>query len=280
MGVAKRLNLGVNMDDRERLLRARTFDEVAELYDRARPYYREEMFDDLFRLSGIAPASARILEIGSGTGRATEPLARRGCEIVGVELGANLARIASEKLAQYPRVTIVNANFESWVDPSARPFDIVFAATSWHWIDPALRYRKAAQALRRSGTLAFTTGSHAFPPDVDPFFFEIADAYNAVGMPWPGDWPPPPPEQMPDARGEIEGSGLFEDVQTVRYLWTDQYDADSHVALMQTASDHRLLEEEKREWLFGEMRRLIAARPGGRITKHQLTILHVARRKG
>ena len=266
------------MDDERRLQRARTFDEVAELYDRARPWYREELFDDLFRLSGIAPASARILEIGCGTGRATEPLARRGCEVVGIELGANLARIAAKNLAHYPRVTIVNANFEDW-DPGARLFDIVFAATAWHWIDPGLRYAKAAQALRPGGALAFTTGAHAFPPDVDPFFLEIHDAYRAIGMPWRGPWPPPPPDETPDARAEIEASGLFEDVQVARYLWTDEHDADSHVALMQTASDHRLLPPDKRDWLFSEMRRLIAARPGGRIVRHQLTILHVARRK-
>ena len=156
----------------------------------------------------------------------------------------------------------------------------MFAATSWHWIDPGQRYRMAAQALRPGGALAFTTGAHAFPPDVDPFFLEIQAAYAAIGMPWKGDWLPPRPEAVPDARAEIEESGLFEDVRVGRYLWTDTYDADSHVALMQTASDHRLLEPERREWLFSEMRRLIAARPGGRITKHQLTILHVAHRKG
>jgi SAM-dependent methyltransferase len=271
---------GANMDEQERLKRARTFDEIAELYDRARPYYHRELFDDLFRLSGIAPETARILEIGCGTGRATEPLVRLGCEIVCVELGSNLARIASEKLAQFPRVQVINANFENWDDPEARAFDIVFAATSWHWIDPKLRYQKAAQALKPGGSLAFTIGTHAFPPDVDPFFFKIQPAYSAVGLPWPGDWPPPPPERWPDSRAEIEASGLFEDVQVVRYLWTDEYDADSHVALMQTASDHRLLEEDKREWLFSEMHRLISARPAGRITKHQLTILHIARRPG
>jgi SAM-dependent methyltransferase len=270
------LLVGANMDEQRRLLRARTFDEIAELYDRARPFYREELFDDLFRLSGISPQTARILEIGSGTGRATEPLARRGCEVVCVELGSNLARIASEKLAHFPRVETVNANFEEWDNREASAFDIVFAATSWHWINPVLRYQKAAKFLKPGGILAFTTGSHAFPRDVDPFFLEIQAAYSAIGMPWPGDWPPPPPEEMPDARAEIEASGLFEDVRIARYLWTDKYDAESHIALMQTASDHRLLEEHKRDWLFSEMRRLIAARPRGRITKHQLTILHVA----
>src|SRR5258708_25080866 len=266
------------MDEQRRQLRARTFDEIADLYDRARPRYREEMFDDLFALSGIAPERARILEIGSGSGIATEPLARRGCEVVCVELGANLARIAAKKLAPFPRVTIINADFEDWDDAGA--FDIVFAATSWHWIAPDLKYQKAAKLLRPGGTLAFTTGAHAFPRDVDPFFLEIVTAYSAIGLPWPGDWPPAPPEHVPDSRAEIAASGLFEDARVARYLWSDEYDADSHVALMQTASDHRLLEDGKREWLFSEMRRLIAARPGARITKHQLTMLHVARRRG
>lgn len=38
------------MDEHRRQQRARTFDEIAKLYDHARPYYREELFDDLFRL--------------------------------------------------------------------------------------------------------------------------------------------------------------------------------------------------------------------------------------
>jgi SAM-dependent methyltransferase len=267
----------MDMDDERRLARARTFDEIADLYDRARPYYREELFDDLFDYAGIAPKDARILEVGPGPGRATEPLARRGAEIVGIELGENLARIARQKLERFPRVRIVTANFETW-EPDGL-FDIVFAATAWHWIDPKRRYVLAARALKPGGTLAFAQGTHAFPPDVDPFFLEIQDAYRAIGMPWQGPWPPPPPEEMVDSCTEIVASGLFEDVQAIRSLWTAEYDADSHVTLMATASDHRLLEEWKREWLFSEMRRMIAARPGGRITKHELMVLHLARKR-
>jgi len=48
---------------------------------------------------------------------------------------------------------------------------------------------------------------------------------------------------------------------------------------MSTASDHRLMEPTKREWLFSEMRRLHNARPDGMVRKHELTILHVGRRK-
>lgn len=47
---------------------------------------------------------------------------------------------------------------------------------------------------------------------------------------------------------------------------------------MRTASDHRLLEADKREWLFGEMLHRIAARPNGRVRKDNLMLLHLARR--
>jgi hypothetical protein len=84
---------------------------------------------------------------------------------------------------------------------------------------------------------------------------------------------------VPDQRDEIERSGYFEDVRVARHVWPTEFTADEYVAMMSTASDHILMDPEKREWLFSEMRRLINARPGGRILKHDLTILHVARRK-
>src|SRR5688572_7761630 len=78
-----------------------TFDEDAERYDRARPGYPSAVFDDLVELAGIGPG-CRVLEIGCGTGQATVPLAERGCDIVAVELGAELAAIATRNLARFP----------------------------------------------------------------------------------------------------------------------------------------------------------------------------------
>jgi 16S rRNA A1518/A1519 N6-dimethyltransferase RsmA/KsgA/DIM1 with predicted DNA glycosylase/AP lyase activity len=90
-----------------------TFEEAPELYDRARPGYPGELFDDLERLAGLR-AGSRILELGCGTGQATVSLARRGYEVVAVELGARLADVARRKLATFPTVTVVNSAFEAW----------------------------------------------------------------------------------------------------------------------------------------------------------------------
>ena len=75
-----------------------TFDEAPELYDRVRPGYPEEAFEDLATLARLRPGS-RVLEIGCGTGQATVPLAARGFEVVAVELGAGLAKVARRNLA-------------------------------------------------------------------------------------------------------------------------------------------------------------------------------------
>jgi hypothetical protein len=96
-------------EDRERL--RSTFDGAALLYDEVRPGYPEALFDEIVSISGI-PFGGRILEVGCGTGQATLPLARRGYEILCVELGENLAALARRNLAGYPRVHVLTGDFE------------------------------------------------------------------------------------------------------------------------------------------------------------------------
>jgi len=258
-----------------RLQRARTFDDIAGLYDRGRREPPDWLYGTLFAEAHLDIASARVLEIGCGTAKSTLPMARRGARVLALEMGANLARLAQQHLAGFPNVEVRCTRFEDW-QPSPE-FDLVVAITAWHWLDPAVRYRHAAASLRPGGTLAFTATEHAFPPGYDSFFEEMQQCYAAIGMGLT-PWPPPPPEAIPDLRAEMERSGCFEDVRVIRRLWAEEFTAEQHVALMRTASDHRLLEEDKQEWLFDQMRRRIEARPGGRIRKHNLTMLHLARR--
>ncbi len=97
-----------------------------------------------------------------------------------------------------------------------------------------MRYRKAHRLLRPERHLAFWSALHAFPADVDPFFSEIQEVYDAIGDSHPGEWPPPPPEEIPDEAAEIEASGLFEDVRVRRYVWERSYTAEEYIALLNT----------------------------------------------
>jgi SAM-dependent methyltransferase len=257
----------------EREARRRTFDEVADLYATARRPYPEEVVDDLVRLAGLQRDSA-VVEIGCGTGQATAALAARGLRITCVELGARLAGIARRDLADYPEVEVVHADFEHWEAPR-QDYDAVVSFNAFHWIDPMRRYELTARLLRPQGALAFVEPRHVVPAGGDPFFLEMQEDYRAVGF--AGDGAPGSPDNVPDFRDGIEASGLFGDLVVRRHLFTRTYTADEYIALMETASDHRLLPDEVRDELFRLMRRRIEARPGGSVEMTHLAVLHAAR---
>lgn len=259
----------------------RTFDEDAELYDSIRPGYPEELFDDLVALAGLAPG-ANVLEVGCGTGQATVALARRGFRVVCVELGQALAEVARRNLEPFPQVSVVTTPFEVW-GPDELMFDLVLAATSWHWIDPDLRYARAAAALKPDGALAIIATHHVLPPDGDPFFADVQSAYAAIGE---EDSPPPPawsgsgaspPEAVADDLADIEASGFFTGAGATRYLSDRWYTADEYIALLETYSGHRAMEPGARQWLYDEIRRRIEARPDARVRKHYMFTLTLAR---
>ncbi len=174
---------------------AATFDTAAELYEQSRPGYPPQLFDDLAVLLGAAARPVRALEIGAGTGQATRGLLARGWGVVALEPGRELARVAHRVLAGRGDVEIVGSTFEQWRGDDAS-FDLVLAATSWHWLDPTIAYAKAARLLRSGGTLAVVATAHVLPTaGGDSFFWQVEDTYNAVGM-GDGRGGPPSPDRV------------------------------------------------------------------------------------
>jgi SAM-dependent methyltransferase len=263
--------------DRERL--RETFNQAAELYQRARPEYPDELFDDLVEAAGLAPGD-RLLEVGCATGKATVPLARRGFRITCVELGPELAAAARRNLEGAGLgAEVIEANFEEWRPPGGELFDLVYAATAWHWIDPARRYRLAWQVLRPGGHLAFWDGGHVLPDGGDPFFDEIQEVYEEIGEGLPPGAVRPVPGQLTDQSADIEASGLFSVVCVRQYDWERVYDAEGYIELLDTFSGHIAMAPWQRERLYGEIRRRLAGRPSGTLRRHWGAALHVARRR-
>lgn len=250
------------------------FDTVAELYDRARPTYPAEVFDDVAKLAGLRQGS-RVLEIGCGTGQATLPLARRGYRITAVELGANLAAVARRNLAAYPDVEVIAAAFEDW-QVSDEPFDVVFAATAFHWLDAATALPKIAAALRPGGSLAILSGGHV-EGGTSQFFVDVQQCYER-------HMPGTPPglrlsraEDLPAGAPKVEASGLFGPVTSRRYVWLREFTTRTYLDELGTYSSHLALDEEHRRALLSCIATLIDQRYGGRITKAYVTDLNVAR---
>ena len=263
-------------EDRDRL--KVTFDTVADRYHQARPAYPGELYTELISATGLRPGD-RLLEVGCGTGKATVPLADRGLAITCLEPGQRLAATARRNLTQYPLVQVVGKAFEDWQPSEHECFDLVFAATAWHWVDPAVGYQLAWRSLRPGGHLAIWRADHVFPAGGDPFFREIQDVYDEIseGMP-AGTWHFAPGEQ-PDDRAAIEGSGLFA-VTLIRYFdWEISYTAEQYIALLDTFSSHIDMADWQRDRLYGEIRRRLAARPDGKVRRHWGAVLQVAARR-
>jgi SAM-dependent methyltransferase len=259
---------------------ATTFDTAAELYEHARPRYPPQLFDDLAALTGLETRQARVLEIGPGTGQATRALLARGWRVVALEPGPQLAKVAQRVLAGLGDVEVVTAPFERWPGGDGA-FDLVFAATSFHWLDPTVAFRRTAELLRPGGSLAIVSTAHVLPEaDGDLFFRDVEEAYAAVAMS-DGKGGPAPPEQVsaPDATA-IRTSGFFEWPVVRRYLSQQSYSAQEYLDLLSTYSNHIAATAEQREQLFVDIRRRIQARPRARVRKHYLNILQTARRVG
>ena len=250
------------------------FDEDAELYDRARPGYPDALFDDLFELAGIG-AGSRVLEIGCGTGQATIALAERGCAVVAVELGANLATVAARNLDAFPNAQVVVGAFEEWPLPE-EPFDAVVAFTAFHWIEPTVGVDKVAEALRPNGSFATVTTDHA-AGGTDPFFVDVQDCYER--------WDPttPPGLRLVHADDIVptaapDPNGRFGAAQLRRYETDIAYTTARYQDVIRTYSPTRALDDERRGGLLGCIGSLIDSRYGGLIVKRYLRVLRVARR--
>jgi SAM-dependent methyltransferase len=260
------------MSEREARL-AKSFDEVAELYDRVRPSYPAALIEDLAHLADLGPSS-RVLEIGPGTGQLTVPLAERGCSILAVELGEHLASVARRKLARFPAVMVVTGAFETWPLPSA-PFDAVVAATAFHWLDPERGVPKAAQALGDGGSLAIVSTHHVAGGD-SSFFEQSQTCYERWDPTTTPGFTLPPASDVPAGAEEIEAGGRFAPAQTRRYEDEIEYTATTYLELLQTYSNHRALPAATLEGLLECISDLMDQDHGGRIRKRYLWQLLVA----
>ncbi|MFI7600879.1 class I SAM-dependent methyltransferase [Actinoplanes sp. NPDC049681] len=253
-----------------------TFNEDAERYDRARPRYPQQLFDDL-AAAGARPG-ARILEIGCGTGKATVSLAERGYRVVAVELGPDMAAVARRNLAPYDSVEVITAAFEDWPLPD-QPFDAVIAATAFHWIDPAVRVVKSADALRPGGILA-TVSTHHIAGGTEAFFAAAQGCYERFDPATPPGLRLEGAGSIPEDDTELVRSGRFGPATFHRYEWEQRYSTAEYVDVLMTYSGHRALPDARRSGLLDCIAGLIDGVHGGQVVKRYMTELRVARRTG
>jgi SAM-dependent methyltransferase len=236
--------------------RRTAFGEVAELYDRARPSYPDELVDDVIALLP-AGRPQRALEVGAGTGKATILFAQRGLAIRALEPLPEMAVLAQRNCERYPHVTVERAEFEPW-DSARTTFDLLYSAQAWHWIDPELRYRKARSVLATGGVLAAFWNRPDW--EANPVQEQIDEVYRRAA-----------PELLPnnamrltrsaDTWGrwheEIGATSGFERPEVRTYPWTIDYTSGEYLELLRTHSDHIMLDPRRADDLYDGIGRVI-----------------------
>ena len=69
----------------------------------------------------------------------------------------------------FPAVDVVRSGFEDW-QAGDTSFDAVVSFAAFHWIDPDVRYSKAARLLKPNGVLAVFDWNDTLSDEADPFF--------------------------------------------------------------------------------------------------------------
>lgn len=276
----------VVVTDEYRLHRERRglFDQDVAAYEQGRPPYPPEVLALLRSAMGLA-SGARVLEIGPGPGLATAELLDAGAAVTAVELSPVFADHLEARFAGRD-LTVIRGPFEhSTVDEAS--FDLVVAATSFHWVvpnDEALV--RSADALRPGGWLALwwnVFGDHERP---DPFYDAVeallrriepalADRPEAGS---PGPLPVPYALDVAARVGELDRSGRFGPVRHKRFVWSQHHSTEDVRAQFASFSPWLALPSGRREVALDALARLVDDEFGGIVERLYVTPIYLAQR--
>jgi SAM-dependent methyltransferase len=258
----------------------RVFNEVPELYDRVRPTYPDELFADLAGLAGLERRSS-VLEVGCGTGQATRSLAALGYLVTAIEPGPDMAALARQRLASFRNVEVEDSTFEQW-DDGGRRFDVLVAASAWHWVDPSVGWRRAHDVLQPRGWMALLGNVVVRRPGEPEVYAETADLHERFSPGNPG-WGHPPLED--EVRTADQGWGwdqvpgsLFGPAIVRWYPAVQWFDGDGFADLLRSTSLYRRLSSDVRDPLLDAIAERIRTQMGDRVPRRYLSVLRAGQR--
>lgn len=258
--------------DEATIARAKSFESGAEAYDEFRPGYPDALFDDVLTYARMRSAKS-VLEIGSGTGKATIPLARRGLDVTAVEPAEAMAQLLTSRAEDAGvgnRVRVRVTTFED-LGGADGPFGLVAAAQSFHWTDPASRWQRMHDVLAPSGAVAlFWNNWH-----LDPTAHDL-DAVRRTYETMASDLLPdlPSPQDGDPWRHEIAANSGLTDALERTYGWTWELTPTDYLTLLSTTSQYAVAGDSVRAALFTELETMFE----GHVQLQGTTKLHLIRK--
>jgi SAM-dependent methyltransferase len=226
--------------------RADSFGAAARVYDAHRPRYPEELIDDLLMQTPQA-----VLDVGAGTGIASEQLLARGVNVLAVEPDPRMADIARNK-----GIRVEIGTFESW-HPAERSFDVVVFGQSFHWVNPDIALPKAHRLLTSGGRLALMW-NRLLP--TQPTHSDLAEIYRDYMDPGSSLFGNAPNKHVDTEQIIASITALGFTVEERTYPRHAHYSTEHWLDLAFTYSNHLILAADK----ASELRARLAERIGSK----------------
>ncbi len=246
----------------------RVFDTIPDQFDRYRPRYCDELFRSLIDYAEVG-SGTKVLELGPGTGQASEPILRTGCEYHAIELGENLYRKMKVKYGELPNFHIVNDDFITH-DFGGETYDLIYSAATIQWIPEEIAFGKTFSLLRPGGVLAMLLTSSEYRSDNEALYQRIQKLYDTYYQP-----------EIPYTHGGFRYTAApkygFDEVEKREYHGKREFTAEEYVAFSGTHCDHIVIPEKIREIFFRELHDAVED-AGGRITFNDTYVLYLTRR--
>lgn len=244
------------------------FDTIPEEFDRYRPRYCEELFASLIDFAQI-DSHRSVLEIGPGTGQATEPILNTGCDYHAIELGEHLCEMMNRKYGRFTNFHIVNDDFITH-DFGEQRFDAIISAATIQWIPEEIAFPKTFKLLKPGGTLAMMLTKADYQSPNPELYAEIQKVYDQYFK----------PEILYEHGGyqywnaPVYGFAEFErrDFHGTRVM-----DADEYAAFCGTHCDHIVIPEPYKSRFFEGLKKAVLDF-GGKIVFQDTYILYLTKR--
>jgi SAM-dependent methyltransferase len=244
-------------------------------YDQARPGHPERVYEILATRCGLT-RSARVLEVGPGTGQATRRLLEHGASVVVVEPNATLADHLAATFGD--DVEVLRAALEEASLPLAS-FDVAVAASAFHWVDETAGLAAIHAALRPAGWVALWWTLFGEGSEADAFIRATTPLLAGLdSSPTKGAAGRPAHALDVEARTSALEAAGFLDVSHELVRWAWSWDTVGIRALYGSFSPILRLGEDERTRLLDEVA-LIAERDfGGYVERALTTSLYTARK--
>ncbi|WP_238884026.1 class I SAM-dependent methyltransferase [Clostridium sp. YIM B02551] len=229
------------------------FNEDAENYDKMRPTYCRELFNDIIQYSELKK-DKKAIEVGIGTGQATTPFLETGCIVTAVELGENLAEYSREKFTEYKNFKVCNVSFEDF-ECEDNSIDIIYSATAFHWIPEDIGYPKVHRLLKDNGVIALFWNKPFAAKEDDLLHQKIQGIYQKY-RPSNMRIVEPSSERYKRISETIKSYG-FKDLEMKLYNGNRKFSASEYISLLNTYSDHRAMPEHTKQLFESEIEQAI-----------------------